>query len=45
MSPKIGTPIVPLGYPSSPAAFRAAASRKPLSEITCAEKFGQAFKE
>lgn len=37
--------LTPLGYPSSPAAFRAASSRKPLGEIVCAEKFGQPFKE
>ena len=37
--------LTPLGYPSSPAAFRAVSSRKPLGEIVCAEKFGQPFKE
>ena len=45
--PKDHDPVMltPVGYPASPGAFRATTLRKPMSEIVCAEKFGQPFKE
>jgi nitroreductase len=43
--PKDHEPVVltPLGFPSGMRPFHGAASRKPLGEIVCSERFGQAF--
>ena len=45
--PEDHDPIVltPLGFPSGTRPFHSAASRKPVSEVACSERFGQPFTE